>query len=205
MMEEIAQKVINSRKELMVDTFEFQFSDMLKASPDTRYSIGMYLNNWLLYTTLKEVGEEHGWDAAKKLWDRVVHNFFEHFLNMPEMKKAIETFNEMGFDDPTIVAATMCCTFDYMFGHVDKIDEEESSPGRTMIVNLDCKIWNIIKSLGMEGKFDCEGGCALGGNLGAKAVHPKMRYGRQTEKGYVADFSRTRGDSFCGGYMILEE
>ena len=202
---EFLEQLPEKDKAILFDRYDNQLPDILKPSTELRYDIGMFYKHKVTFGILKKVGEQYGYDVASKMLEEMYLEFCDEWVGWPGIQEAIDSFKGMGIEDPTVLAATAAIAYDYIFGNIDAIGEEESSPGRTCAKVLQCRIWDTMKSLGIEDKLDCEGGCSGGCDVVAKRIHPKMSAGRRGKTHHEFDYCRCRGDDICSLYFYMEE
>ena len=200
------EKLPEKDKMILFDRYDHQLSDLLRPSTELRYDIGMFYKHKVMFGILKKVGEKYGYDIARNMLEDIYTEFCEEWMAYEGLNEAINSFKEMGFDDLSLLAATVAETYDFMFGNIDKIDEERSSPGRTHCIVLQCRIWDTLKALGIEDKLDCEGGCSYGCDVVAKGIDPRLSAGRKGKTHHEFDIAcRRRGDEFCEITFFMEK
>ena len=183
-----------------------------KLPPDLRLPLEL---KWILLSValtrfsllcLSEIASEIGMDRAREL----VYRGFQDLLNViggGDFERVKELLNLEGND--TITAARLMIAVDGILGNVEEI--VEASPHRTVIRNVECRIWENRKHMGLEEKFPCVLFCYESVKALNHMVNPKIKVVGEKPGKLVGipegGFNKHRllGDECCEVVYVLEE
>lgn len=155
---------------------------------------------------LSEISSTLGINKARKL----VYQGFQDLLNTiggGDFERVKELLNLKG--NNTITAAKLMIAVDGILGNVEEI--VESSPSRTIIRNVECRIWENKKHMGLDEKFPCVIFCYESVKALNHMVNPRIKVtGEKPGKLVGIDeggFNKHRllGDECCEVVYVLEE
>lgn len=145
---------------------------------------------------LSAIASELGNEKAREL----VRKGFADLLSVIGSPEAIKQLFGIEGDD-TIAAAKLITAIDDILGNVEII--VESSPERTIVRNIDCRIWENRKQMRLEEKFPCVILCYESIKAVAEFINPKIDFRGSRDGSLVGipgkSFNKCRivGDDCC--------
>lgn len=154
---------------------------------------------------LSRIAMNMGMDKARE----VVYRGFEDLLNViggGNFERVKELLNIEG--NNTITAAKLMIMVDGILGNVEEI--VEASPKRTVIRNVECRIWENRKHMNLENEFPCVIFCYESVKALNHMVNPKIKVIGEKPGSLIGisegGFNKHRllGDDCCEVVYLLE-